>query len=585
MEKSVVTLFSILIVTALFVTAMPREPLHQIAAGSGWNIYTVTHIGDDVNGWTSIALDDNDWPYIVYYNLSGDSLELANWNSSGWRIQTIDKQVADRHFDTGVSLALDKEGHPRIGYADHDHSDLKYAEWTGSTWVIQTIEDSVYSGFAFVSMALDGKGFPHISYYDRAHYDLKHAKWNGSAWTTETIDSMGYVGLWTSIDLDKNDNPHIGYHNTDLADLRYASWNGTAWKIETVDEKGSVGMFSSMKLDSSDHPHISYLDLDNSDLKYATWIGSAWKTETVDSLGVVGYYTSIAIDSSDHPYISYFANPNDFNLQRLKHAEWNGSAWNIEVADVGPGVGWFTSIAVDSMDLPHISFLGWTPPYSVKYATKSDLSPRPKPSLSYAPNNLDYGNLSPRVVATKTFEIWNSGGRSLSYGLSENIPWVTSISPSDGSSAGEHDNITVSIDTTGLPPSLHTGIVSITSNGGNGTVQVSVNISVPTRHVNLNIDPDTLNKKSRGKWITAYLTVENASPCDIDPSSLLLNNLVQPSWWDVQSKTTLMVKFDRATVQAILPISETVDIEVTGQWKDGLIFEVHDIVRVISPGR
>jgi hypothetical protein len=45
-----------------------------------------------------------------------------------------------------------------------------------------------------------------------------------------------------------------------------------------------------------------------------------------------------------------------------------------------------------------------------------------------------------------------------------------------------------------------------------------------------------------------------------------------------------MVKFDRAAVQAILPVSDTVDIKVTGQWKDGQVFEVHDIIRVINPG-
>jgi outer membrane protein assembly factor BamB len=106
----------------------------------------------------------------------------------------------------------------------------------------------------------------------------------------------------------------------------------------------------------------------------------------------------------------------------------------------------------------------------------------------------------------------------------------------------------------------------------------------PPRSITLDIDPDTLNLNSKGRWITAYITAENASVEDIDTSSLLLNDLITPAWWDIQDDTTLMVKFDRASVEAILPISNSVDIKITGQWKDGEAFEVHDVIRVIDVG-
>ncbi len=106
----------------------------------------------------------------------------------------------------------------------------------------------------------------------------------------------------------------------------------------------------------------------------------------------------------------------------------------------------------------------------------------------------------------------------------------------------------------------------------------------PPRSIDLDIDPDTLNLNSKGRWITAYLTTENAKAEDIDPSSLLLNDVIPPAWWNVQNETTLMVKFDRSAVQAILPVSNAVDIKIAGQWKDGETFEVHDIIRVIDVG-
>lgn len=108
-------------------------------------------------------------------------------------------------------------------------------------------------------------------------------------------------------------------------------------------------------------------------------------------------------------------------------------------------------------------------------------------------------------------------------------------------------------------------------------------VQPPVKALTLDVDPDTLNVRSKGRWITAYFTTENALAENIVASSLVLNDVVRPAWWNVQNDTTLMVKFDRAAVQAILPISHSVDIKITGQWLDGESFEVHDIIRVIDP--
>jgi outer membrane protein assembly factor BamB len=129
--------------------------------------------------------------------------------------------------------------------------------------------------------------------------------------------------------------------------------------------------------------------------------------------------------------------------------------------------------------------------------------------------------------------------------------------------------------------------------GSDGTVYVGSDdhrlyaIGMPQNQppeLTLDVDPDTLNLNSKGRWITAYITAENASIGDIDPSSLLLNDLIPPAWWDIQDNTTLMVKFDRAAVQAILSVSNAIDIKITGQWKDGKAFELHDVIRVIDVG-
>ncbi len=72
------------------------------------------------------------------------------------------------------------------------------------------------------------------------------------------------------------------------------------------------------------------------------------------------------------------------------------------------------------------------------------------PALAFYPQSHYFGIIMEGVTEETTFEIWNSGTGTVSYSLSWAESWVT-VSPTSGTSTGEHDLITVTIDTTGLP--------------------------------------------------------------------------------------------------------------------------------------
>jgi len=106
----------------------------------------------------------------------------------------------------------------------------------------------------------------------------------------------------------------------------------------------------------------------------------------------------------------------------------------------------------------------------------------------------------------------------------------------------------------------------------------------------VDLDPDTLNLKSEGRWITCYIRLpEGYDVGDINVSTILLDGVVPAEWGNVEGNV-LMVKFDRqAVIEYIRDVLEIADGEVTltvtGKLYDETMFEGSDTIRVICRGR
>jgi len=96
----------------------------------------------------------------------------------------------------------------------------------------------------------------------------------------------------------------------------------------------------------------------------------------------------------------------------------------------------------------------------------------PPPWISFSPSSLSFsatqGGSNP---ANKTLEIWNSGGGTLNWTLSDDAAWL-SETPMSGNSTGEHDNVTVAADITGMSVGHYSANITINATGANNTPQL-----------------------------------------------------------------------------------------------------------------
>ena len=136
--------------------------------------------------------------------------------------------------------------------------------------------------------------------------------------------------------------------------IEMATRRAEGTEISTVDgESYSVGSYGiSMALDSEGNQHIAYYNSSDASLMYAKYDGASWQIEEVDDSGTTGRYASIAIDSDDLPHISYV---HDTSPDEVRYAHYNGTGWSIETVDT-PYYAYDTSITLDSSGDAHISY-------------------------------------------------------------------------------------------------------------------------------------------------------------------------------------------------------------------------------------
>jgi hypothetical protein len=371
------------------------------AAHAGWNIEMPEGVSP-YGYWTSLALDLNNSPHMVYRNgSSGGLLRYVRKVGGAWQGETIESG-----FDSiggHSSIAISGSNSPSVAYYKTGVG-LRYAIRGGTSWAINTIDPL---GGQYTSLKLDSSGNAQISYF--ASNSLKYAKFDGVIWTTTTVDSGGIVGQWTSLALNSEGKPRISYYDSTKGDLKFAEWDGTSWSTQTVLSAGDSGKYTSLAIDASDRPSISFLQ----DLKLtlAQWTGSSWTVETVatDGAGL----TSLVLDGSGTPSISY-----ESSGSRLVFVSRAGTIWSSKIID--SSYGKYSSLARGTDGVFHISY-GST---YFKYAESLAFSaPTQLYSVNITSNSIQWQWVDESTIETGYRVLQANGLNSLSGDLPPNTTW------------------------------------------------------------------------------------------------------------------------------------------------------------------
>jgi uncharacterized membrane protein YphA (DoxX/SURF4 family) len=193
-------------------------------------------------------------------------------------------------------------------------------------------------------------------------------------------------------------------------------------------------------------------------------------------------------------------------------------------------------------------------------------SPTPEPAITYSPSGFSFtatkGGSNP---SSQTLEIWNSGNGTLNWSVSEDATWL-SLDPISGSSTGEHDAVTVSVNISGMDAGDYNATITITAEGATNTPQtVPVSLTVNQRPN----QPSNILPAAGATGVSLTPTLSSSDFSDPDPG-----DTHAASRWQVATgctcNPTIVFDTERDTVNLItitIPPEEELEPGKTYHWR------------------
>ena len=368
-------LATLFVMLSLVLTGVQSTAAQEPESGTAfWNIYTA----DDPPLFSnmtnrSLRFDAAGNPRIAY---GGDHLYYA-WYDSGaaaWRRVVVDH---DTQVGQYASLALDAAGNPYISYYDAYNRRLKFAFTLGSPnnpWNIQVVDTPSVMAASPVKIDPETQIFQNFEQQMLLAASGRDPAFQATPDEPQAPTLTIGVGAYNSIAIDQRGYVHISYYDADEQALKYAMWDGSSpWVIRTPDgpppddPEYNVGRYSSIAVDTNNRAHITYMDEKYDGLRYTVDPGSGdyWNHTDIERYNSwdkihFGPYNSLALDSSNRPHVSYMpwvvTEGSVYNTALRYAVRENDGTWTKSDVDSSTLTGWYSSISVNSSGKIMISY-------------------------------------------------------------------------------------------------------------------------------------------------------------------------------------------------------------------------------------
>lgn len=412
---------------------------NYVGTGGGcataWVCTTVDTLGatTDDGKFTSIAFDPSGNPWISYFDSGNTALRAATKDGgfgstctdATWTCAIVDTMGTNATDGQYTSIAFDAAGAAWISYTSGTDTGLKTARYrssggncTSSSWdcaLVDTLGSNASDG-QHGAIVFAPTGNAYISYFDATNTAVKvanvkrsgeleitpgiagatgdtlsesHADMSSATDTTErdTADCISGSTTWNSGKwFEQTEGSGVSLpagvsaaQCTEVAfviDTAHAVAGRTYrlllaskdnWRSDRGMWRGPVGVASGAYITLTIESNTTYRLSKDSQPKFTDCSNSSWGCMDVDAPGTgVGYYSSVAMDSNDRPWISYYDDSSlDLKVARFVGTGGSGcggapAQWTCTTIDSTGNMGQYSSMAFDPEGTPWIGYIDRT---------------------------------------------------------------------------------------------------------------------------------------------------------------------------------------------------------------------------------
>jgi hypothetical protein len=443
--------------------------------------------------WPALAVNSRGEIMVVWLEWSGDNyyriFRDGQWSS------VKNCGIANQRAWTN-ELAVDSQGVFHLSYADGFASstrDVMYSTFTGNGW--SNPEKTYRSAWnsAWNKMDIDSNNRIYILWHhcyvdkldDPSSDIVLMSKNKGGSWPAsyENISrNKSSPSICPAISV-KNGNVYACWmEGENPRRLYFCEKTGGTWKPPLL-LKGMACYYSEMDVDDSGNIHI-VSGSKTGNFYYISRIGGTWKPIQILSNGEAPRQHG-DIKCKDNSVVAAWVQGKDGRWDVYASAKMTGGNWTVpvKIADANGGEygNKHVQVAIDNKNTAH--FIWHAPGVGGKddiyYESFSMNIPKDATFIEVDNSYLNFHtNDSASNPPPQTFKVRAAGAGSINYNLSKDKGWFD-VTPNYGSSSGEWDTFTVSVNSSDFSDGTYSGTITITDpDAYNNPMEVGISLTV-----------------------------------------------------------------------------------------------------------